>query len=76
MVEERVWGRPRLGWVRRGEVRGMGVGVGEAGGGKGGVVMVGVGVGVGSQVSGYHGDGLSIGTYKIAVVLNGRWNIA
>jgi hypothetical protein len=28
------------------------------------------------QVSGYHGDGLSIGTYNIAVVLNGRWNIA
>jgi len=53
MVEERVGGRPRLGWVRRGEVRGtgvgVGVGVGEAGGGEGGVVMVGVGVGVGSQ---------------------------
>jgi len=46
-----VGGRPRLGWVRRGEVRGIGVGVevGEAGGGEGGVVMVGVGVGVGSQ---------------------------
>lgn len=53
MVEERVGGRPRLEWVRRGEVRGIGVGVGvgvgEAGGGEGGVVMVGVGVGVGSQ---------------------------
>lgn len=38
VVEERVEGRPRLGWVRRGEVRGMGIWVGA--GGEGGAVMV------------------------------------
>lgn len=30
-MEEREWGRPRLGWVRRGDERGMGWGGGEGG---------------------------------------------